>query len=68
MSKEAYYDRVEAYTSRAAALYPGEVVFNKIQLAKISGKSPQTLYNNRDRYYFRTAKITIKEFVRMEMS
>lgn len=62
-----YRDRLEAYTQRAAELYPGEVVFNKTQLAKISGKSRGTLYNDQRRYNFRTTKISIKEFVRMEM-
>lgn len=64
---ERFTDRVEAYTRRAAELYPGEVVFNKTQLARISGRSRSTLYNNSRRYYFRTDKVTIKEFVRMEL-
>lgn len=62
-----YRDRLEAYTKRAAELYPGEVVFNKTQLAKISGKSRGTLYNDQRRYNFRSSKISIKEFIRMEM-
>lgn len=60
-------DRLEAYTQKAAELYPGEVVFNKTQLARISGKSRGTLYNNPKRYAFRSPKISLKEFVRMEM-
>ena len=62
-----FRDRLEAYTIKAAELYPGEVVFNKTQLARISGKSRGTLYNNWKRYNFRTSKISLKEFIRMEM-
>lgn len=67
MRNQAYYDRVEAYTTRAAYLFPGETVFNKRQFAEISGRSPQTIYNNPKRYVFRSSKISIKEFVRMEV-
>lgn len=65
---DKFLDRVEAYTRKAAELYPGEVVFNKTQLAKISGKSRGTLYNDTRRYNFRSSKISIKEFVRMELA
>lgn len=64
---DRYYDRVEAYTRRAAELFPGQTTFNKKQCAAIAGKSPSTIYNNPDRYYFRSAKISIKELVRMEL-
>lgn len=65
---DKFMDRVEAYTRKAAELYPGEVVFNKTQLARISGKSRGTLYNDQRRYHFRSGKVSIKEFVRMELS
>lgn len=68
MANQAFFDRVEAYTVRASVLYPGQTVFNKRQLAAISGRSPQTIYNNPVRYCFRSSKISIKEFVRMEVT
>lgn len=67
MTGDRFQYRVEAYTLRAQELYPGETVFNKTQLARISGKSRGTLYNDQRRYNFRSSKISIKEFVRMEL-
>lgn len=68
MNSPAFYDRVEAYTERASRLFPNRTTFTKRELALISEKSPQTIYNNRERYRFRSQKISIKEFVRMEIN
>lgn len=67
MRADIFQDRLEAYRQRAAELFPGETVFNKKQMAMICGKSKQTLYNNPGKYCFRSAKISLKEFVRMEL-
>ena len=68
MNNPAFYDRVEAYTERASRLFPSRTTFSKKELALIADKSPQTIYNNRERYNFRSPKISIKEFVRMEIN
>lgn len=66
MRLDMFNDRLEAYTMRAAQLYPGQTTFNRSQLAKISGRSRQTFYNNAWRYPI-SGKISLKEFVRMEL-
>ena len=67
MRMDIFQDRLEAYSARAAELYPGEQTFTKSQIARIAGMSRRTLYNNPSRYCFRSKKISLKEFVRMEL-
>lgn len=68
MLPRGFNDRVKALTERAHVLFPDEVLFNKKQLAQITGIAVGTLYNDKKhRYRFKTRKITIREFVRMEM-
>lgn len=64
---QIFFDRVEAYTERAAQLFPGETTFTKKQLAAIAGKSTSAIYHN-PRFNFRTGRATIKEFARAELS
>lgn len=68
MNSPSFFDRVEAYTERANILFPNRTTFTKKEMAMIAEKSPQTIYNNRGRYCFRSTKISIKEFVRMEIN
>lgn len=68
MNSPGYFDRVEAYTERAKSLYPGRNTFTKAECARIAEKSPQTIYNNPERYRFTSRRISIKEFTRMEMT
>ena len=68
MNCPQFFDRLEVYTERAKRIYPNRSTFNKAEMALISMKSPQTIYNNKKKYNFRSRKITIKEFVRMEMN
>lgn len=63
----AFYDRVEAYRRVAAEMFPGQGVFNKKELAAISGRSVQTIYNQPRKYCFLSPRISIEEFVRMEL-
>lgn len=67
MKQDGFFDRVEAYTQRAAELYPGQTTFTKKQLAAISGRSASAVYHN-PRFTFQTGRATIKEFVRAELS
>jgi hypothetical protein len=67
MNRQAFIDRVEAYTIRASHLFPGSTTFTKKELAEISGKAYSTLCNS-ERYRFPSRRISIKEFIRMEMS
>lgn len=67
MKQERFFDRVEAYTERAAALYPGQTTFTKKELAAISGRSASAVYHN-PRFHFETGRATIKEFVRAELA
>lgn len=66
MNREAFIDRVEAYTIRASQLFPGATTFTKKELAEISGRGYSTLCNS-NRYRFASRRISIKEFVRMEL-
>ena len=67
MNRQAFADRVEAYTLRASHLYPGLTTFNKKQMAEISGRAYSTLCNS-NRFRFESRRITIKEFVRKELT
>ena len=67
MNRQAFADRVEAYTIRASQLFPGCTTFNKKQMAEISGRAYSTLCNS-NRFRFESRRITIKEFVRKELT
>lgn len=69
MLPQGFNDRVEALTERAHVLFPDEVLYNKKQIAQITGQAVGTLYNDKKRKFrqWRNRKITIREYVRMEM-
>lgn len=69
MLPQGYMDRVTVLTERAQELFPNEVLYNKKQIAQITGQAVGTLYNDKKRKFraWRNRKITIREYVRMEM-
>lgn len=70
MQPKGYADRVRILTERANVMFPDEILFDKKQIAAITGIAVGTLYNDKKHKFgnWKSRKITIREYVRMELT